>query len=93
TTPMFNHDTFISPLTWRYGSDEMRHVWSEEHKRRLMRQVWVALAAAQQDAGIVTPAQLADLQAHIDDIDIPRALAIEQETRHDVMAEIRCYAE
>ncbi len=89
----FDHDIFISPLTWRYGSQEMRHIWSEQHKRRLMRQVWVALAAAQQDAGIVTPAQLADLQAHVDHIDIPRALEIERETRHDVMAEIRCYAE
>ena len=89
----FDHDTFISPFTWRYGSQEMRAIWSEQYKRRLMRRVWVALAAAQADAGIVTPAQLADLQAHVDDIDIPRALEIERETRHDVVAEIRCYAE
>ena len=89
----FNHDTFISPMTWRYGSEEMRHIWSEVHKRRLMRQVWVALAAAQVEAGIVSSAQLADLQAHVDEIDIPRALELEQETRHDVMAEIRCFAE
>lgn len=71
----------------------MRRVWSEEQKRRLMRRVWVALAAAQQQAGLVSAAQLADLQAHQDDIDIPRALEIEQETRHDVMAEIRTFAE
>ncbi len=58
-----------------------------------MRQVWIALATAQQEAGLVTAAQLADLQAHAADIDIDRALAIEKETRHDVMAEIRCYAE
>lgn len=89
----FDHDTFISPFTWRYGSQEMRAIWSEQYKRRLMRRVWVALATAQRDAGIVTPAQLADLEAHVDDIDIPRALEIERETRHDVMAEIRCYAE
>ncbi|MBX3055787.1 MAG: adenylosuccinate lyase [Anaerolineae bacterium] len=90
---VFTHSTYISPFTWRYGSEAMRRVWSEEQKRRLMRRVWVALAAAQQQAGLVSAAQLADLQAHQDDIDIPRALEIEQETRHDVMAEIRAFAE
>ena len=90
---MFNYDTYISPFTWRYGGAEMRHIWSEEHKRKLMRRVWVALATAQQAAGLVTAEQLADLRAHMNDIDIARAEAIERETRHDVMAEIRTYAE
>jgi adenylosuccinate lyase len=89
----FSHDTFISPFTWRYGSSEMRQIWSEKHKRQLMRQVWLALAAAQNKAGLVSDAQLADLAAHADDVDIERAQAIEKETRHDVMAEIRAYAE
>lgn len=89
----FTHDTFISPFTWRYGSEAMRQIWSEQNKRRLMRQVWVALATAQHQAGLVTAEQLADLQAHAGQIDIERALEIEKETRHDVMAEIRTFAE
>lgn len=89
----FTHDTYISPFTWRYGSGEMRQIWSEAHKRRLMRRVWVALAAAQQEAGLVTAVQLTDLQTHQNDIDIARAQKIERETRHDVMAEIRTFAE
>lgn len=89
----FDHNTFISPLTWRYGSPEMRQIWSETHKRRLMRRVWVALAAAQHEAGLVTAVQLADLQSQMERVDIERALTIEQETRHDVMAEIRAFAE
>ena len=89
----FNHHTYISPFTWRYGSPEMRQIWSEYHKRQLMRQVWLALAAAQHKAGLVSSAQLSDLQAHANDIDIERAQEIEQETRHDVMAEIRTFAE
>jgi adenylosuccinate lyase len=89
----FGHDTFISPFTWRYGSQEMRGLWSEAHKRRLMRRVWVALAAAQHEAGLVSTEQLADLAAHIDDIDLKRALAIEKDVRHDVVAEIRTFAE
>ena len=91
--PDFNHNTYISPFTWRYGSEEMRYLWSELHKRRLMRRVWVALAAAQHVAGLVSAEQLADLEAHADEVNIERALQIERETRHDVMAEIRAYAE
>jgi adenylosuccinate lyase len=89
----FTHDTFISPFTWRYGSEAMRQIWSERNKRRLMRQVWVALATAQHQAGLVSAEQLADLQVHAEQIDIERALEIEKETRHDVMAEIRTFAE
>ncbi len=89
----FDHDSFISPFTWRYGSTAMREIWSEIRKRQLMRQVWVALASAQHQAGLVTAAQLADLERQQTQIDIQRALEIEQETRHDVMAEIRAFAE
>ena len=89
----FGFDTFISPLTWRYGSSEMKALWSEEHKRLLLRRVWIALAKAQNKAGLVSDAQLADLQAHAEDINIERALEIEAEIHHDLMAEIKTYAE
>ena len=89
----FDHNTFISPFTWRYAGAEMRRIWSETHKRRLMRQVWVALASAQHSAGLVTVEQLADLKSQMNNVDIDRTLAIERETRHDVMAEIRAFAE
>ena len=90
---MFGYDSYLSVNTWRYGTPTMRRVWSELRKRQLLRRVWVALAMAQQDAGLVSAEQVADLQAHVDDIDIERALEIEKETQHDIMAEIRTYAE
>jgi adenylosuccinate lyase len=93
TTPTYSHDTFLSPFTWRYGTPAMRQIWSETHKRRTWRTIWVALATAQHELGLVNAAQLADLQAHVNDIDIARATAIEADIRHDVMAEIRTYAE
>ena len=89
----FGFDTFISPLTWRYGSSEMKHIWSETNKRLLLRKVWVALAAAQNKAGLVSDAQLEDLRAHAGQVDIERAIEIESEIRHDLMAEIKTYAE
>ena len=90
---MYTHDTYLSPLTWRYGSEEMRAIWSEQHKRLLLRRFWVALATAEHEAGLVSAEQLADLVAHQNDIDLERAAQIEAEIRHDLMAEIRTYAE
>jgi adenylosuccinate lyase len=90
---MADHETYLSPLTWRYGSDEMRRIWSEGHKRRIWRYIWVALAEAQVQFGFVTPEQAADLRAHAGDIDVDRALQIEAEIKHDLMAEVKAYAE
>ncbi len=87
------YDTYLSPFTWRYGTEEMRQVWSQTHKRRLWRRVWVALARAQHEAGLVTAEQLADLEVHETEVDMGRALEIEAEIRHDLMAEVRAYAE
>ncbi len=89
----FTHDTFISPLTWRYGSEEMKEIFSERHKRVLLRRVWIALAKAESKAGLVTQEQVDELILHKDDIDIERSQEIEKEIRHDLMAEIRTYAE
>ena len=86
-------ETYQSPFSWRYGSDELRAVWSEGHKRRTWRRLWVALAEVQALYGIVTEEQAADLRAHADQIDIPRAMQIEAEIHHDLMAEIKTFAE
>ncbi len=92
-TDTFTYETFLSPFTWRYGSDEMRTLWSEVYKRRLWRRLWVALAEAQQGAGLVSAAQVADLRAHMDAVDMDRAHEIEAEIQHDLMAEVRVFAE
>ncbi len=89
----FDHSTFISPFTWRYGSDEMRAVYSEIHKRELLRRVWIALAKAEAKAGLVTEEQIKELEAHAADVDILRSSEIEKEIKHDLMAEIKTYAE
>ncbi len=87
-----SHDQFLSPFSWRYGSQAMRHLWGEINKRRLWRRIWLELARAQQAAGLVTAAQVADLEAHVSDVDIVRSDAIEAEIQHDLMAEVRVYA-
>lgn len=89
---MYDYSTYLSPLTWRYGSKEMRSLWSETTTRRLWRRVWVALARAQRQAGLLTDAELADIAAHQDDVDIAAAHAIEKDLGHDLMAELKVYA-
>lgn len=71
----------------------MRVIWGEIARRRLWRRIWLELARAEQVAGLVTAEQVADLEAHIGDVDIVRAQAIEAEIQHDLMAEVRVFAE
>ncbi len=71
----------------------MRSIWSEANKRRLWRTLWVTLAEIQAEYGLVRPEQAADLRQHQDDLDIERALQIEAEIHHDLMAELRTFAE
>ncbi|MDQ7024765.1 MAG: adenylosuccinate lyase [Anaerolineae bacterium] len=89
----FSYDTYLSPFTWRYGSDDMKRIWSLEYKRKLWRQIWVALAEAQRQVGLVTVEQVEDLRAHQNDINIARAHEFEKDLKHDLMAEVHTYAE
>src|SRR5512136_2010627 len=87
---------YQSPFSQRYGTPAMREVWSERNKRMLWRQLWVALAEAQCEMGIVEQAQVDDLRAHAGEVteaSIARALEIEHEIQHDLMAEVRAFAE
>jgi adenylosuccinate lyase len=87
-----NFSTYQSPFTWRYGSEEMRYIWSEEKKYKIWRSIWIALARAQNSAGIVSKKELDDLIKHQNEIDIQQILENEKETHHDVVAAIREFA-
>lgn len=86
-------EEYISPFSSRYGSVAMRRIWSEEKRRLLWRRIWVALAEAQHRFGLVSSGQLEDLRRHEGELQLERALEIEKEIGHDVMAEVRTFAE
>jgi len=90
---MVDFENYQSPYSWRYASSEMRQVWSEWNKRLIWRKLWVALAEAEARFGLITEDQVADLRLHAEQIDIRRALEIEAEIHHDLMAEVRTFAE
>lgn len=88
-----DYQTYASPFSWRYGRESLRTLFSETTRRRLWRAVWVALAEAQAAQGLLEQAEVDDLRAHADDVDIDAAIAIEREIHHDLMAEIRVFAQ
>ena len=88
-----DYETYASPFSWRYGRAPLRSLFSEKMRRRLWRAVWVALAEAQSAHGLIEEAELADLREHAGEIDVEAAIEIEREIHHDLMAEIRVFAQ
>ncbi len=84
---------YQSPFSWRYGSDALRQIWSETHKRKIWRKIWVALAEVQSTFDLVSQEQLEELRKYQDQIDLERSLAVEARIKHDLMAEILVYGE
>ncbi len=89
-----NHDSYISPLSTRYASPEMQHIFSENFKFRTWRRLWISLAKAEQALGLdITDEQIAELEAHKDDINYDVAEAREKLVRHDVMSHVYAYGQ
>lgn len=86
-------NTYRSPFSYRYGSMEMRKIWSEEHKRRLWRKIWLSLAKIQSEFNLVDSDQVADLEKQVEALDFARVREIEAQIHHDLMAELKVYAE
>ena len=85
---------YESPLSSRYASDEMQYIFSPDKKFSTWRRLWVALARAEMELGLpVTQEQVAELEAHITDIDYDKAAQWEKKLRHDVMAHVHTYGE
>jgi adenylosuccinate lyase len=99
---MTDHNVADNPLVTRYASRPMAELWSPQRKHSTWRRLWLALAEAEQELGLigedgVTPRiraeQLAQMRAHLDDIDFARAADYEGRFRHDVMAHIHTFGD
>lgn len=85
-------ENYQSPFSWRYASSEMRSLWSENTKRLLWRKIWVALAQAESEFGLFSHDLVEELGHHANEIDMDKALEIEAEIHHDLMAELKTFA-
>lgn len=83
---------YESPLSSRYASEYMLHLFSADVRIQTWRKLWVSLAKAEMALGLpITAEQVAEMEAHITDIDFECAAQREKEVRHDVMAHVYAY--
>ena len=83
---------YESPLSSRYASDYMLHLFSSDMRIQTWRKLWISLAKAEMALGLpITQSQIDELQEHLCDIDFACAAAREKEVRHDVMAHVYAY--
>ena len=83
---------YESPLSARYASEYMLHLFSSDMRIEVWRRLWVSLARAEMELGLpITAGQVAELEAHVTDIDFACAARREKEVRHDVMAHVYAY--
>ena len=85
---------YESAFSGRYASPEMQYLFSSDKKFSTWRKLWISLAKAEKAMGLdITDEQIAELEAHIYDIDYTVAGAYEKKLRHDVMAHIHTYGD
>src|SRR3569623_447702 len=97
---MSMHARYSSPLSERYASKAMLELWPPQRRHRTWRELWLALAEAQRELGVrderglavITDEGIAQMRAHLDDIDFGKAAELERRFRHDVMAHVETFA-
>lgn len=83
---------YTSPLSERYPSKEMKHLFSPDKKFRTWRRLWIALAQSEKELGLpITQEQIDQLIEHKDDINYDVAKEREKLVRHDVMSHVYAY--
>lgn len=94
-------DNYSSPLSERYASKEMQHIFSQDMKFQTWRKLWVALAETEMELGLknekgepeITQEQIDELKSHIYDINYDVAKEREKLVRHDVMSHVYAYGQ
>lgn len=83
-----------NPLAERYASRQMAAIFSSQRRYLLWRELWIALAECQQQLGLpIRDEQLDALRDAAPRLDLARVADLERQTRHDVVAHLRHFAE
>ena len=83
-----------NPLHERYASRRMARLFTASHRFATWRRLWIALAECQRELGLpISEEQLTALRRVAGDTDLERVAELERQTRHDVVAHLRHFAE
>ncbi|MCI8442982.1 MAG: adenylosuccinate lyase [Provencibacterium sp.] len=89
---MKEYEQYVSPFSTRYASREMQYLFSADMKFKTWRRLWIALAKGEKQLGLpISDGQIAELEAHGEEINYEVAEARERECRHDVMSHVYAY--
>ncbi len=89
-----NDSLYKHPLSERYASPEMQHIFANSRRYGIWRRLWLVLASVQRDLGLpISQNGLEEMEGHLDDIDLTRAAEYEQRFRHDVMAHVHLFGD
>jgi adenylosuccinate lyase len=83
----------IHPIEYRYGTDEMKHVWSEANRLEKIMHVEAALARAEAEIGLIPPEAADIIEQSIAAVRLERVNEIEDEIHHDMMAVVIAISE
>jgi adenylosuccinate lyase len=83
----------LHPIDYRYGTPEMRAVWTEESRFRKIVDAEIALARAEAESGLIPREAADEIDRNANRASLARAKEIEAEINHDMMAIVKAIAE
>jgi len=83
----------VHPIEFRYGTREMKRIWTEESKLLYMLRVEVALATAEARLNIIPQAAATKIAEAAEKVRLKRVREIEDAINHDVMAVVQAVSE
>ena len=87
-------NSYVSPLSTRYASSEMKYLFSPDKKFTTWRKLWIALAESEMELGLpITKEQIDEMKQYADKINYEVAEAQEKKVRHDVMSHVFAFGE
>ena len=88
------YTSYQNPLIERYSSREMAQWWGPERRFQTWRSLWIALAESEKELGLpISEAQIEQLRAFRDQLNLDVAKEYERVRRHDVMAHVEAYGD
>lgn len=83
----------VHPIDYRYGTPQMKRIWSEDSKIKRMIRVEIALLMALSKKGYLKPELVNELKKESIKISPERVKQIENEIKHDIMALVKSISE